>query len=307
MAKKDGGWQPLLLDPNPKAPDAAPPETRVEYDPAPKRRREAEFQRDAGDDAPWWGKVRQVTQEPKRPDPPASWGQLWLRLLRAEGWTVDLPPSKRALLEAAVRGIEARHGAIEAGVSPGRERPQRVQLRLVPLTSAEWARVARQVVDTGAAEAVQSALEAGALPIELVEAADAHKLALVPRKLSGVSATCTCGGARLPCEHVLAVHLSLSRKLEREPLTLVAALGMTLAEWAALVARVRERVRDDTKVDEAADSDVDPFAFRGPAPELSTLDAPPTPRAPLPSPDGWRARESFDALVRRILAAARSS
>lgn len=308
MAKKKDDWQPLLLDLGP-AKKPAPAGERVEYDkgaaPRPPKPPPEPKKKEAHDHTPWWERVQQV--EAARAEHPRdeSWGRAWRGLLLGEGWTFGLRPARQEALEQAVRGVDVRAGVVEAGASNGRERPHRVQLRLPVLTQAEWARVARQVVDDGAEEILRRDLAAGIVPLALVDAADRHALPLVPRRGTQVSAACTCGGARLPCEHVLATHLALARRLDTEPLQLLAFRGGPVSELLALLERVRGDAALQQETREGPAGQGEPFAFAdGPAPDLVALDLPSAPRAPFVGPDGWRAKESFDAVVKRLVGAA---
>lgn len=260
--------------------------------------RKAEAPADA-EGSPWWDRVRRVEEE-RREAPLVAWGDTWRRLLREAGWTDDLKAGERALLEQLVRGLDVHAGVIEAALVPPRGRQHRVQLRLAPRTEPEWARVARHVVDAKADEEVRDLLGRDKVPYALLEAADATSLQLLPRKLaSSVTAACTCGGARLPCEHVLGVHFSFAKRLDREPLLLLALRGATATTFGALLDRVREGV--STQTVEAA-PEVDPFAAPCvAAPDWSLLEKRGRTSAPLPSPEGWRSRETFDAFVRRLV------
>jgi uncharacterized Zn finger protein len=303
--KSDEGWQPLLLDVGAPKKSEQPKqaELRVEYDPLPRGQVKPV---EAPAASPWWQRVRQVETDPvKVAQPVLSWGGSWIRLLAGEGWLDELRASRRALLEHSVRGLEVRPGVIEAGVGGGKARPERVQLRFAPLTSGEWARLARQVIDDGTDEAVGTALDSGHVPVALVDAADRHGVPILPKRLVLLVAACTCGGARLPCDHVLAVHLALAKKLEGEPLALLAFRGGQPKELLELFARVREELRATLP---AARIEVDPFApGDAPEPDWTLLARPSMQRAPLPPPEGWRARESIDALVRRVVAAVRQA
>lgn len=299
-------WQPLLLDvgaPKPKA-EEKPPERVVEYD-TPVRRRPVAAK--APDEAPWWHRVRKIENDPGHAAHPVlAWGAAWQRLLAGEGWVEDLSAGKRQVLESCVRGLDVRPGVIEGSVVAGQKKPQRVQLRLNSLTQADWARLVRQVIDDGNEAGAVTALESQTVPVALIDAADRHGMPLVPRRLVSIVAACTCGGARLPCDHVIAVHLALARKLDAEPLVLLAFRGGKTTELLELFARVREELRALPEAQAAAE--LDPFTpGAGPDPDWSVLERPPAPRPPLPLPEGWRARETFDALVRRLLAAVRQA
>ena len=191
--------------------------------------------------------------------PPPSWGASWLKLIAGEGWLEGMRAGQRMLLEHSVRGLDLRAGVIEAAVTGGKTKPQRVQFRLAPVVSAEWARLVRQVLEDHADVAACTALEGGQLPVALVDAADRHGVPLLPRRLVHVITACTCGGAQLPCDHVLAVHLAVGRKLDEEPTAILVFRGGLVSELLALF----DRVRDELQVALPTASPVaelDPFA-----------------------------------------------
>ena len=312
MAKKPPDtWQPMLLGlggkPSRKG-DKQPSQPEVVYEPEIRRRPKDEVPaRDvkAEPGEAWWRRAKDVQAAPQRPEAAGIWAQAWRRLLYGEGWTVEMPASKRNILEISARSLEVRPGVVEGSVGDVGERPQHVQLRWAPLTQAEWTRLARQLLDDGTDAAALAALESRELPVGLVDAADRHTMSLLPRRLALIVAACTCGGARLPCDHVLAVHLGFAARLHREPTLLLKLRGLTAADLSELV----ERIRCDA---EAASTSIaptaltDPFAANGDVqPEWALIERPVPVRQPLPLPEGWRARESLDVLVRKVLEAAR--
>src|SRR5690606_34383648 len=147
---------------------------------------------------------------------------------------------QRALFEQMVRALDVREGVVEGSVVPSNARPQRVQLRIPAFTTSEWARVARQVVDDGGAESVAAVLATERVPMALLVAADHHKVRLIPRRLTNLVAACTCGGARLPCDHVIAVHLAFAKRLDTRPQTLLEIRGCAREGFLKLIDRVLE-------------------------------------------------------------------
>src|SRR4051812_33333727 len=178
MAKKRDDWQPMLLDPTgpkPSRDQATDEEPRVEYDRGAKRPENQPFSEEGSDGrGPWWDRAQQKIDAPPEPagkggrGAGSEWGRAWRGLLLGEGWTFRLKPARQAELEASVRGVDVRPGVVEAGTAAGRERPHRVQLRLNTLSSAEWARLVRQVVDDGAGDVLARDLAAAVVPLALV-------------------------------------------------------------------------------------------------------------------------------------------
>ena len=311
MARRPGNWQPSLDLGLPKT----APETRVEYDresaprrTAPAERAPASSHRPRSDsgESPWWSRAQAAVTAPRTPSTAISFANLWRGLLREADWTAELPPAHAALLEAMVRGLDVRPGVVEAGVGAARERPHRVQLRLVPFTAAEWARIVRHVVDAGAVESLLAELSESRVALALVDACDSLSLTLAPRSLALVSAACTCGAAKMRCDHVLATHLAFARRIGTEPSALLAFRGAAPDELRGLSSRILEEVSRAEQASNEAPP-VDPFVAPTPLVlDLASLPAP-RPRQPLPPVDGWRGSESFDALSRRLVNAVRSA
>jgi hypothetical protein len=256
-------------------------------------------------EAPWWDRANRVANAPTAAAP-ISFAKVWRGLLREADWTSDLPPAHAAILEAMVRGLDVRPGVVEAGVGASNERPHRVQLRLPPISPAEWARIVRHVVDAGAAETLFGEIDAGTVPLALIDGCDASSLTLAPRRLSLIVAACTCGAAKLPCDHVLATHLAFAREVGKRGAALLTFRGAPPEELRGLSARILDEVARAAAVTEAAP--VDPFAApMALAPDFESLSGEPRVRLPLPPLDGWRSAESLDAVCRRLLAPVRAA
>ncbi|MFM2152873.1 MAG: hypothetical protein RL199_1308 [Pseudomonadota bacterium] len=269
------------------------PESRVEYD-KPARRPSRET---SSIELPWAKRTEPVATPPRvRPTPGApSLQRAWEGLLAEAGWGATLVPAHRALLEALVRDLDLRSGVVEATVGAGRERPHRVQLRTGVLSPAEWARLVRHVVDAGGVEAMLEGLDKGELSLGLLDAFDACELPLLPRRLLSLVTACTCGGAKAPCDHVMSTHLSLARRLGKEPSRAIVLRGGDVGELKTLAGRLRaERLAAIPATEPALDpwTSPRPFVLR---------ELPPSgPRRPLPAVEGWRAAESLEAMAVRL-------
>lgn len=204
-----------------------------------------------------------------------------------------------------VRALDLREGVIEATVVPAKAKPHRVQVRVPAFTQSEWARLARQVVDDATTDRVVEALARPEVPLALLEAADRHQLRLLPRRVTLLASACTCGGARVPCGHVLALHLAFAKRIDEDPRALLSLRGGEPETISALVSRVNEQA--DTHAASALAGD-DPLAAPdAPEPDWALLSQPSVARAPLPALEGWRGRETFDAVARRIANQARGA
>ena len=313
-------WQPPLTTESDET-------SRVEYLPGQARRRPPPLGGSSGDEEParrprWQPpESRGRTEHPSlfdiggaattlpAPAPEAVVLDLrarWLSLVREAGWERGRKPAQLALTEARARGLELRAGVVEAGVAPEQrgKRPERVQLKWPELGESDWTRVASRLI--AASDALPAETDT-ALSAAIVEALDAEGLRLWPRHLSELVATCTCGGGRVPCDHVLAVHLSLARATGERPALLLSLRGGAPSVLRSLADKIAsERRNGALSADDGAtlQRPIDPT--EAPAPlriDWSALETTPAPRPLLPSPPGWRATESLDAMVRRLLSA----
>jgi len=252
-----------------------------------------------------------LAEEPASPPAAPSTGATvdlrarWLSLVREAGWERGRKPAQLALIEARARGLELRAGVVEAGVAPEQrgKRPERVQLKWPRPGESDWTRVSGRLLASGDALPAE---DDTTLSLALLEALDAEGLRLWPRHLGELVATCTCGGGRVPCDHVLAVHLSLARATGERPARLLTLRGGAPSVLQALTEKIRsERRRSDLSASEVdAARPTDPTAAPRPLRiDWDALEATPAPRPLLPIPAGWRAAESLDAMVRRLIAA----
>ena len=269
-------------------------ETRVEYDRTAKR---TKGEPTSKLELPWEKRSTPVATPPRvrSPSGPPSLQRSWDGLVAEAGWAMTLAPSNRALLEALVRDVTLRAGVVEATLGAGRGKPERVQLRIGVLSPSEWARIVRHVVDAGGVEALLAGLEQGELSLGLLDAFDACELPLLPRRLLSLVTACTCGGAKVPCDHLLATHLSLARRLGKEPWRALVLRGADVAELKAMASQLRAE-----RLAAAPGSSVTIDPWTSPRPfVMRDLPAPTTRRA-LPVIEGWRANESFEAMALRV-------
>lgn len=248
--------------------------------------------------------AREENEERRRAlEPRVRWGDAWRGMLRAAGWLDARLIDETPLYERLVRSLELRAGVVEGTVVASNAKPCRVQVRLPALSESEWVRLARQVVEDGAKGEVVPALRVDALSRSLFAAADKHRLGFLPKGVELLSATCSCGGGRTPCKHVVAIHVGLARKLDERAPTLLELRGCGPAALAALIERVAEELGAQSSALPTLDHDVDPYrALRTEELDWSLLEPDAGWREPLPALANWRARETFDALVQRILA-----
>lgn len=148
-------------------------------------------------------------------------GERWLALV---GSMVP-PQALSAGFEYARLGqvvsLELEHGRVKATVQGTMARPYDTTMTFAAPNDQDWERV----IGAMSNEAVYSAkLLAGELPSSIEQLFASLDLALVPRA-EHVRMECTCAGGGC-CKHNAAIAHLIAERLDREPLILLALLGM---------------------------------------------------------------------------------
>jgi uncharacterized Zn finger protein len=134
----------------------------------------------------------------------------------------------------AVMVLEAMASAV---VDPGSTGPLMAQVKVDRLDAQDWTTFAGEAArESGYA----AALEAGELPVDLVEHADEAGAELLPGP-GDIETACDCDSWVQPCLHALALLYQLAWQVDRDPYVLLLLRGRTrealLAEISALASR----------------------------------------------------------------------
>ena len=163
------------------------------------------------------------------------WGRAFVRSFE------ELTVEAGDLLTARALARSGRLGAIvvleamsSAVVDPGSTQPLMAQIRVDRLDARGWTTFAREAArESGYA----AALEAGELPVDLVEHADEAGAEVLPGP-GDIDTACECDAWAQPCLHVLALLYQLAWAVDRDPYVLLLLRGRTrealLAEVSAL-------------------------------------------------------------------------
>jgi len=141
----------------------------------------------------------------------------------------------RALARAGRLGaIVVLESMASAVVDPGSTGPLMAQVKVDRLDADDWTTFAREVArESGYA----AALEAGELPVDLVEHSDEAGSELLPGP-GDIDTACDCDAWAQPCVHALALLYQLAWQVDRDPYVLLLLRGRTrealLAEVSAL-------------------------------------------------------------------------
>lgn len=148
----------------------------------------------------------------------------------------DLLPARRLSRSGRIGAIVVLDAMASAVVDPATDQPSMAQVRVRRLDDAGWSAFALEASrESGHA----AALEAGDLPVDLVEHADEAGIEVLPGP-GDIDTACECDAWAQPCVHALALLYQLSRHVDEDPYVLLLLRGRTrealLAEVDALVA-----------------------------------------------------------------------
>lgn len=165
------------------------------------------------------------------------WGRAFVRSFEELAFDAgDLVRARSLARTGRLGAIVVLDAMASAVVDPGGERPAMPQLKVERLDDAGWATLAREA--SREARFV-TALEAGQLPVDLVEHADEAGAELLPGP-ADLDTACDCEAWAQPCGHALALLYQLVHHLDRDPYVLLLLRGRTreqlLAEVEALAA-----------------------------------------------------------------------
>ena len=145
------------------------------------------------------------------------WTARWIAALERLGWSMRLQRAQAYAKGGNVLRIDVQPGLISAAVKGSQPKPYRVNIRIQPLTDAEWERV----TDALAAQALFAArLLAGEMPPTIEDAFAQAGVTLFPTSAGDLYATCSCPDWSHPCKHVAAVHYMLGAEFDRDPFLL---------------------------------------------------------------------------------------
>jgi uncharacterized Zn finger protein len=163
------------------------------------------------------------------------WGRAFVRSFEELTMEADDLGRGRSVGRSGRLGaIVVLEGMASAVVDPGSARPLMAQVKVDRLDAGGWTTFAREAArESGYA----AALEAGELPIDLVEHSDEAGVELIPGP-GDIDTACECEAWAQPCVHSLALLYQLAWQVDTDPYVLMLLRGRTredlLAEVGAL-------------------------------------------------------------------------
>jgi uncharacterized Zn finger protein len=202
------------------------------------------------------------------------WSRRFIGVLEAAGLSGRLARGRSYARAGQVLDFHLSQGKVTAQVQGSRVRPYDVRLGVLPLTKAQWRRVAERL----ASQALfRAKLLAGEMPHEIEDVFAECGTPLFPRSAADLDMHCSCPDWGVPCKHLAAVCYVLAEEFDRDPFAMLAWRGKARDDLLAALREVRAGPRAPARDPGRAD-----------------VLAPAGPAAPLPeSVDGfWSARLS---------------
>lgn len=163
------------------------------------------------------------------------WSRRFIELLESFGVGSRLKRGRTYARSGQVVELEVEHGVVLAKVQGSRYSPYRVRIRFKALSENQWRRAEKAM----ASQALPLAkLLAGEMPHDVEELFDSCKLALFPRSVSELTATCTCPDWENPCKHIAATYYILAERFDEDPFLIFTWRGRDREE---LLERLRKR------------------------------------------------------------------
>jgi uncharacterized Zn finger protein len=161
------------------------------------------------------------------------WGRALVRSFEELTLEVEDLGAARALARSGRLGaIVVLEAMASAVVDPGSEGPLMAQVKVDRLDARSWTEFAREASRESGHTA---ALEAGEIPVDLVEHADEAGVELIPGP-GDIDTACECDAWAQPCVHALALLYQLAWQVDRDPYVLMLLRGRTREELLAEVA-----------------------------------------------------------------------
>ena len=160
------------------------------------------------------------------------WGQRWIRVLESFDIGERLNRGRTYARKGQVMDIEIEKGAVRAAVQGSRSYPYEVEVRLQPLSRAQWLHIAAALADRFLSLAT---LVAGEMPEDIEEVFEGAKLSLFPHQLRDLKTDCSCPDWSNPCKHTAAVFYLLAEEFDRDPFLLFKLRGLAREELFELL------------------------------------------------------------------------
>ena len=163
------------------------------------------------------------------------WSRRFIGVLESYGMSGRLARGRSYARAGQVLDFELSQGKVTARVQGSRARPYQVRIGVLPLTTAQWRRVMKQLASQ---ELFRAKLLAGEMPAEIEQVFADCGAPLFPEPSRDLTMTCNCPDWSVPCKHLAAVCYVLAEAFDDDPFKMLALRGKTRDD---LLAALRQR------------------------------------------------------------------
>jgi uncharacterized Zn finger protein len=185
------------------------------------------------------------------------WSRRFISVLESYGMSGRLARGRSYARAGQVLDFELSQGKVTARVQGSRVRPYQVRIGVLPLTTAQWRRVMRQL----AGQALfRAKLLAGEMPHEIEEVFTECGTPLFPRSAADLDMHCSCPDWGMPCKHLAAVCYVLAEEFDRDPFGMLAWRGKGRDELLAALRQIQGQAGTSQPTPAALDVPARPLA-----------------------------------------------
>jgi uncharacterized Zn finger protein len=164
------------------------------------------------------------------------WSQRFISVLESHGMSGRLARGRSYARAGQVLDFALAQGKVTARVQGSRVRPYQVRIGVLPLTTAQWRRVAERL----ASQALfRAKLLAGEMPHEIEEVFADCGTPLFPASAGDLDMRCSCPDWEVPCKHLAAVCYVLAEEFDRDPFAMLAWRGRGRDELLTALRRIQ--------------------------------------------------------------------
>jgi uncharacterized Zn finger protein len=162
------------------------------------------------------------------------WSRRFIAVLESWGVGGRLQRGRSYARRGQVLEFTLTTGRVTARVQGSRPAPYKVELTVLPLTTAQW----REVESRLAARALfRARLLAGEMPAEIEQVFADAGTPLFPRSSADLTMRCSCPDWGVPCKHLAAVCYVLAEKFDDDPFAMLAWRGKARDDLLAALRR----------------------------------------------------------------------
>ncbi len=150
------------------------------------------------------------------------WSRRFIAVLESLGMSGRLQRGRSYARKGQVLEFSLAPGTVTARVQGSRPQPYKTTIGVLPLTTAQWREVERQL----ASQALfRAKLLAGEMPAEIEQVFADCGTPLFPRSPADLDMHCSCPDWEVPCKHLAAVCYVLAEAFDDDPFGMLAWRG----------------------------------------------------------------------------------